>query len=106
MTIDQCLQIALERIFSDPALTNPLRDPEARVLLDWAQQQVQCLVAETEELDEEDAWAWLNPRLRTLRHAVRRIAQCSAEADDPMTAVKRRLSHMSALQEEDAHDEI
>jgi len=106
MTTEKRLQRALERIYADPALTNALRDPEATLLLDWAQQQVSCLVAETESLDEEAAWDWLNPRLRWLRATVRRIAQHSGATDDPLTEVQRRISRLSAHHEGDNDDEI
>jgi HAMP domain-containing protein len=110
MTSEARLQIALERIYADPALTDPLRDPEAQELLNWAQRQVQCLVAETASLDDEAAWAWLNPRLGKLRRTVRRIAEESAKAETPSEAVRRRLCLLSALQKdtqkEDEHDEI
>jgi hypothetical protein len=106
MNADERLQRALERIYADPALTNALRDPEATVLLDWAQQQVTCLVAETASLDEKAAWAWLDPRLRRLRETVRRIAQHSGDADNPLTEVRRRISRLTTYQEEDNDDEI
>ncbi len=105
MTTEERLERALERIYADPALTNALRDPEATVLLDWAQQQVTCLVAETETLDEEAAWAWLTPRLRRLRDTVRRIAEHSSDADDPLTEVRRRISRLSTFHEEVENDE-
>jgi HAMP domain-containing protein len=105
MIIEERLQRALERIYADPALTDALRDPEATVLLNWAQQQAQCLVAETDTLDEEVAWSWLNPRLRRLRRTVRRIAQHSGDAEVPLDAVRRRLSLLSALREEAVDDE-
>jgi hypothetical protein len=105
MIIEERLQRALERIYTDPALTDALRDPEAKVLLDWAQQQVQCLVAETDTLDEEIAWSWLSPRLRQLRRTVRRIARHSGDAEAPLDAVRRRLSLLAALKEEATGDE-
>mgnify|MGYP006285364315 CR=1 FL=1 len=100
------LELALARFYEDPALTNPLRDAEATVLLDWAQEQVRCLVAETEGLDEEAAWDRLNPRLRRLRRTVRRIAVHSADAAEPLVEVRRRISRLSTYQEEVKDDEI
>jgi len=82
-----------------------LRDPEATVLLDWAQEQVKCLVAATAGLDEETAWAHLHPRLRTLRRTLRRIAEHSDDADDPLTEVRRRISRLSTFHEEVENDE-
>lgn len=83
MTIEARKQRAMERIVSDPALTNDLTDRQARHLLDWVEEQVICLVEETRGLDEEEAWERLAPRLQTLRHQVRRMTKTRAQTEEP-----------------------
>ncbi len=101
---------AMERIIADPGLTNALTDGEARPLIAWAEERVRWLVRQTEGLDEEAAWAQLEPRLSILRRYVRRIAAESAGAPDPEAAVHATLgAHTAELRayfEEHTDDHI
>lgn len=82
------LQLAMERIHSDPALTGDLMDQEALVLLEWAESQVVKLLEEAAELPEEAAWEQLAPQLRALRQQMRHISKVSAAQPDPLVALK------------------
>jgi protein-tyrosine phosphatase len=84
-------QLAYERIMMDPNLTGDLMDEDATVLLDWAQDEVGRLVAETKGMDEDAAWEHLGPKLSQLRREIRKIAKRSAQADDPGAKLRELL---------------
>ena len=84
-------QLAYERIMLDPNLTGDLVDEDAKVLLDWAQDEVARLVSETKGMDDEAAWEHLDPKLSQLRRGMRKTAQRSARADDPGAKLRELL---------------
>ncbi len=84
-------QLAYERIMLDPNLTGDLVDEDAKVLLDWAQDEVARLVAETKGMDDEAAWAYLDPKLSHLRRGMRKISKRSAQADDTGAKLRELL---------------
>jgi hypothetical protein len=84
-------QAAYERIMMDPNLTSDLIDEDAKVLLDWAQDEVARLVAETRGMDDGAAWADLDPKVSQLRREIRKIAKRSAQADDPSAKLRELL---------------
>jgi dual specificity MAP kinase phosphatase len=85
-------QMAFERIAGDPMLTGDLTDAEAKILLDWADEEAQRLAAQTAGMDEDAAWSHLDPRLRDLRRTLRRIAKESADAENTAEALRQQLS--------------
>ena len=84
-------QLAYERIMMDPNLTGDLIDEDAKTLLDWAQDEVGRLVAETRGMDDEAAWEYLGPKLSQLRREIRNISKRSAQADDPGAKLRELL---------------
>ncbi len=84
-------QLAYEQIMLDPNLTGDLIDEDATALLDWAQDEVARMVAETRGMDEDAAWEYLDPKLSQLRRAIRKIARRSAQADDPGAKLRELL---------------
>ncbi len=84
-------QLAYERIMLDPNLTGDLIDEDAKVLLDWAQDEVARLVAETKGMDDEAAWAYLDPKLSHLRRGMRKISKRGAQADDTGAKLRELL---------------
>jgi hypothetical protein len=96
------LELALERLVEDVALTDPLPDDAARLLLDWGRACVKLMVTETGPLDPEEAWEQLNPRLQALRRKMRELARASAATSDPYAALKANLP---ALERSDFCDE-
>jgi hypothetical protein len=88
------LELAMERLLEDPALTDPLPDDAAKLLLAWGQACVRIWVSETGPLDPAGAWKRLNPRLQALRRRMRQMAQESAQAPDPYAALKARLPNL------------
>ncbi len=85
------IQKAYEQIMEDEMLTSDLMDAEATILLQWAEKEITRLVNETRGMDEETAWRTLAPKLRYLRRHLRKIARCSAKADDPKAALQANL---------------
>lgn len=77
------VQVAIERVTADPALTEALADDEALTLLHWAETEIERLVLETVDMDDEEAWEHLNPALHALRRYIRHTANTSADTDDP-----------------------
>ncbi|MFP4346155.1 MAG: dual specificity protein phosphatase family protein [Anaerolineales bacterium] len=96
---------AMERITSDPALTDPLTDEEAHPLIRWAEAQITRLVEQLEGGDEQEAWERLEPRLQELRRRMREIARRSAEAEEPLSEIERRLDSYNIASTEDEDDE-
>jgi len=94
------VQFAVERITTDPALTEDLTDHEALPLLNWAQTEVERLVLETAAMDEDDAWCVLDPELKTLRRYIRCVSQVSANADDPAETLHTLLASPPDYSEE------
>ena len=84
-------QLAYERIMLDPNLTGDLVDEDAKVLLDWAQDEVARLVSETRGMDDEAAWAYLDPKLSHFRRGMRKISKRSAQADDTGAKLRELL---------------
>ncbi|MBN2393083.1 MAG: hypothetical protein JXR84_20305 [Anaerolineae bacterium] len=82
--IQRRVQVAIERVAEDPALTGALVDDEALILLHWAETEIERLVLETADMDDTEAWEQLSPALHTLRLYIRRTANTSADADDPV----------------------
>ncbi len=94
---------AMERITSDPALTDPLTDEQALPLIAWAEDQIVQLVEQLEDEDKEQAWERLEPRLQALRRRMREIARQSTEAS-PST-LKQRLESYNIADTEVKDDE-
>ncbi len=88
---EERLQLAMERISSDPALTGDLTDQAAILLLRWAEGEVAALVNATAELPEEAAWKQLAPQLRALRKKMRLLAKIVAAQPDPLVALQSML---------------
>ena len=88
---EERLQLAMERISSDPALTGDLTDQEAILLLRWAEGEVVALVNATAELPEEIVWEQLAPKLCALRKKMRQLARVSAAQPDPLVALQNML---------------
>jgi hypothetical protein len=91
-TLDSRAHRAFELIAEDAALTGALEDEAARVLLDWALDETQQLVAATQEMEECAAQAALAPKIRRLRRYVRRIARNSVNEDIPTDALHDLLT--------------
>ena len=89
--MERRLERAFTRVAEDESLTADLRDPEARILLDWAQGEVLWLVVDTVELDDEAAWAVLGPKLQHLRRWLRQIAALSAASECPAEMLRSLL---------------
>lgn len=85
--LEQRLQKAMEPILEDEGLTADLTDAAAIVLIDWAQGEITRLVAGAQELDDEAAWEFLEPRLHLLRHHLRRISKTAGASPDPLAAL-------------------
>jgi hypothetical protein len=94
------VQAAVERITADPALTEALAADEALTLLHWAEAEIERLVLETVNLDDEEAWEQLNPALHVLRRYVRRVANTSADTDDPAAMLQLLLASSPIYAEE------
>ncbi len=86
------LQRAFERVAGDPALTDPLTDNVAQVLLNCAQNEVERLVATTKWMEEEMAWTVLDERLGYLRRYLWHVARYAAASEDPVATLKRVLT--------------
>jgi hypothetical protein len=86
------LQIAIERVIEDPALTGALTDDAALILLHWAETEIEQLALETAAMDDEEAWEHLNPALHRLRRYIRHTANTSADTDDPTGTLHRLLT--------------
>ena len=91
-TLNSRARHAFELIAGDAALTGALTDKAAQVLLDWALDEIQRLVAATREMEESAAQAALAPRIRHLRRYLRRIARNSANRDNPTDALHDLLT--------------
>ncbi len=95
--LDRRTQKAYERIAADPNLTGALTDDAARILLNWAQDEVERLVAATAGMDEERAWDVLDPQLQRLRRHLRQAAEASADADRPKQRLRELLASSEAF---------
>ncbi|MEA3397888.1 MAG: hypothetical protein U9R05_10540 [Chloroflexota bacterium] len=91
-TLDSRAHHAFELIAGDAALTGALTDEAAQVLLDWALDETQQLVAATQEMEECAAQAALAPKIRRLRCYLREIARNSADEDNPTGALRALLT--------------
>jgi len=91
-TLDSRAHRAFELIAGDAALTGALPDEAAQVLLDWALDETQQLVAATQKMEERAAQVALAPKIRRLRRYVRRIARNSANEDNPTDALHDLLT--------------
>ncbi len=99
MDVEARMQRAFERVLEDPDLTADLKDEQARLLLTWAKFQVKRLVANTEAMDDAEAWTALGAGLRRLRTRVHDIAVEVAAADDPATAIVALLATADEIEE-------
>lgn len=96
------VQAAIERIAEDPSLTGDLTDAEARLVLDWAQDELRRL-AEAVPPQTVDAMAEaLAPKLHHLRRYIRRTAKLSAASDNPSAMLQSLLATPLAYPEEGA----
>ncbi|MBN2002309.1 MAG: hypothetical protein JXA21_03035 [Anaerolineae bacterium] len=86
------LEATFERIAGDPGVTSDLLDDAARVLLNWAQEEVSRMVLETAEMDDDEADAVLAPKLQLLRKYLRRTAHVCAANAEPAESLRQRLS--------------
>jgi len=98
--IQRRVQVAIERVTEDPALTGALADDEALILLYWAETEIERLVLETADMDDEEAWDQLNPALRTLRRYIRCVANTSANTDEPAFMLHLLLASPPVYNEE------
>ncbi len=98
--IQSRVQAAIERITADPGLTAALADDEALTLLHWAETEIERLVLETVDMDDEEAWRYLDPALRKLRRYMRETANTSAETDDPTVMLHLLLASPPAFTDE------
>lgn len=94
------LETTFEHIAGDPGVTNDLLDDAARVLLDWAQDEVSRLVSQTAELDDDEADAALAPKLQSLRQYLRRTAHVCAANVEPAESLREMLSSPAYPMEE------
>ena len=85
-------ELAFARIAEDPGLTGDLLDAEARILLRWAQREVNRLVTQTVGLDEGAAMEVLDVALGQLRKALRQTARLSAAAANPAQKLQELLA--------------
>jgi len=92
MDVETRMQRALDRVLEDPSLTADLKDEQARLLQTWAKFQVQRLVANTEAMDDAEAWAALGTGLKHLRGRLRDIAEQVAAAEDPAATIVTLLA--------------
>lgn len=85
------VRAAMERIAEDPTLTADLTDAEARVVLKWAQQEVERLITEANAQDGAtlDSVTW---KLHHLRRYIRRTAQVSAASEHPLELLHSLLT--------------
>ena len=90
------LQLAQEALVEDEGLTGDLLDAEAQVLLAWAGAWTERWVADTAAMDDMEAYAHLFEQLRALRLQLRRAAQTSAAASDPLTMLHTLLAELDA----------
>lgn len=86
------LETTFEHIAGDPGVTNDLLDDAARVLLDWAQDEVSRLVSQTAGLTDTEAEATLAPKLKLLRQHLRRTAHLCAANSEPAKELSKMLS--------------
>ncbi len=86
------VELAYARIAGDPNLTGDLVDAEARVLLDWAQAEVGRLVKQTQGMEDEAAWAILDPKLSHLRKYLRRTVKVAAASEHPREMLEQMLA--------------
>ncbi|HOA23121.1 MAG TPA: hypothetical protein PK801_11370 [Aggregatilineales bacterium] len=66
-------QQAIEQVTGDAALTDNLTDEQAEQVLQWGTRAASWVAVQTAELDEEQAWAVLEPKLEAIRHIIRRL---------------------------------
>ncbi len=86
---------ALEQIVTDSSLTDYLDDPEAARLIEWGAAVTRWLVAQTAEMDDQQANAYLEPHLQALRGVMRRINRLIGElADMDADEMVERLSRI------------
>jgi len=86
------LETTFEHISGDPGVTNELLDDAARVLLDWAQDEVSRLVVQTAGQTDTEAEATLAPKLKLLRQHLRRTAHLCAANAEPAESLRQMLS--------------
>jgi hypothetical protein len=91
-TLDPRALYAFELIAGDAALTGALTDEVARILLDWAHDEIRRLVATTQEMNDCAAQASLAPKIRHLRRYLRKTARKSANEDNPSDALHDLLT--------------
>ena len=89
--MDDRLEKFMEPFLEDETLTCDLTDAQAKVMLDWVQQQIGRAVEKTQDLDQDAAQAALGPRFKRLRARLHQIAKQSASAEDPTTALQQAL---------------
>lgn len=78
-------ETAMQRLYEDPSLTEELTDDDAKIVLDWAQEQVKQLAAKfTDEAAFDDAMKSL---LRVVKNANRVVGQ--REFADPSEQEER-----------------
>lgn len=99
--IEERLALAWEQFAEDPVLTQDLTDDAAAALLGWAQERVRALVAATHSFDAAMAWAVLEPALHILRFQVRELSRRSADAEDPLAALRASLAILDGIQHEE-----
>ena len=82
VTVEERQKRALEQIITDSSLTDYLDDPEAARLIEWGAAATRWLVAQTDEMDDQQADAYLEPHLQTLRGVMRRVNRLVGELAD------------------------
>ncbi len=90
------LQLAQEAFVEDESLTSDLLDAEAQALLAWAGAWTERWVTDTAAMDDMEAYARLFEQVRALRRQLRRIAQASAAASDPLATLHTLLTELEA----------
>jgi len=89
--VEAWVQAAVERFAENSALTEPLIDEDARIVIDWAEGEVWRMTLDAQPQDAGAASEILSPQLRNLRRYIRRTARLCATADDPTALLQTLL---------------
>ncbi|MBN1260829.1 MAG: hypothetical protein JXB35_09130 [Anaerolineae bacterium] len=89
-------QLALESVLGDSELTSALTDEEAQILLTWARQEIDYWVAQTQGMEDEDAWEIIAPPIRALRKQIRHLAHVSSTTPGALAELSTLMGQSGA----------
>lgn len=81
MVMEDRIQRVVTQILGDMSLTEDMDDAQASVLLDWGSSTARHLALTTIDLEDEQAYAVLDPHLTNLRRTMRRVNKLFANLD-------------------------